>query len=99
VREKCPFVYILASEKRGTLYLGVTSNLVKRIYEHKEGIVEGFTQEYGVKTLVYYEMHETMELAIAREKKLKKWKRDWKIALIEKLNPDWSDLYGEIIGE
>ena len=99
MREKCPFVYILASEKRGTLYLGVTSNLVKRIYEHKEGIVEGFTQEYGVKTLVYYEMHETMELAIAREKKLKKWKRDWKIALIEKLNPDWSDLYGEIIGE
>ena len=86
-------VYILASKRNGTLYIGVTSDLAKRIWEHKNHLVEGFTKKYGVDRLVYHETHETAESAIAREKKLKKWNRAWKIRLIEKDNPDWHNLY------
>jgi putative endonuclease len=86
-------VYILASRRNGTLYIGVTSDLVKRIAEHKNDLCEGFTKEYGVKDLVYYERHETAEHAITREKQMKEWKRQWKIELIEKMNPEWHDLY------
>jgi len=96
---KAPAVYILASQRNGTLYIGVTSNLIQRIWQHREGVVEGFTQRHGVKTLVWYEQHETMESAIAREKALKKWNRDWKLRLIEKRNPQWLDLWPEITGE
>lgn len=93
---KQPCVYMLASQRNGTLYVGVTSNLVQRAWQHKEGLAEGFTKKYGVKTLVWYEQHETMESAIAREKAIKEWQRAWKIALIEKANPDWADLYAGI---
>jgi len=89
-------VYILASKRNGTLYIGVTSDLVKRVWEHKNHLVEGFTKKYGVDKLVYHETHETAESAIAREKKMKKWNRAWKIRLIEKDNPDWHDLYEEL---
>jgi putative endonuclease len=91
-----PCVYILASRRNGTLYVGVTSDPVRRIWEHREGIVPGFTKRYGVKTLVYYELHATMDAAITREKQIKEWQRAWKLALIEERNPDWSDLYGEL---
>jgi len=91
------YVYILASNKNGTLYIGVTSNLVKRIYEHKNELAEGFTKQYSVHNLVYFEITESVESAIAREKKLKKWNRAWKIRLIEKTNPEWRDLYMELI--
>ena len=91
------YVYILASKKKGTLYIGVTSNLVKRIYEHKNDLVDGFTKEYAVHNLVYFETTESVESAIAREKKLKKWNRAWKIRLIEKNNSEWRDLYTELI--
>ena len=91
------YVYILASNKNGTLYIGVTSNLVKRIYEHKNEFVEGFTKQYSVHNLVYFEITESVESAIAREKQLKKWNRAWKIRLIEKTNPEWRDLYMELI--
>ncbi|MCX5567817.1 GIY-YIG nuclease family protein [Kaistia nematophila] len=91
-----PCVYILASARNGTLYIGVTSNLPQRIWQHREGLLEGFTRRYGIKTLVYFEVHDTMESAIRREKQMKLWKRDWKIELIERANPDWLDLYGEI---
>ena len=91
------YVYILASKKKGTLYIGVTSNLVKRIYEHKNDLVDGFTKEYAVHNLVYFEVTESVESAIAREKQLKKWNRAWKIRLIEKNNPEWQDLYTELI--
>lgn len=91
--ERRPCVYILASKRNGTLYTGVTSNLVKRVWEHKSNVVEGFTRKYAVHTLVWFELHETMEIAIKREKDLKNWKRDWKIKEIEKLNPKWADLY------
>jgi putative endonuclease len=94
---KNPCVYILAKKFRGTLYTGVTSDLVKRIYEHKNEVVEGYTQKYDVKLLVYFEMHETMESAISREKIIKKWKREWKYNIIEKDNPKWEDLYLEIV--
>ena len=90
-------VYILASQRNGTLYVGVTSNLIKRIWEHKEGLADGFTKKYNVKNLVYYEQHENAESAIHREKRLKEWKRQWKLALIEKFNPDWDDLYNSIL--
>ncbi len=89
-------VYILASRRNGTLYIGVTSNLPKRIYEHKNAAVEGFTKKYGIHLLVYYECGESIEAAIAREKQLKKWNRKWKLSLIEKENPEWSDLYKEL---
>ena len=96
MRERTPCVYILASQRNGTLYIGVTSNLSARIWQHRNGQVSGFTFRYGVHTLVWYEAHETMESAIAREKALKQWKRSWKIELIEDTNPYWHDLYGEI---
>ncbi|HAM39351.1 MAG: GIY-YIG nuclease [Elusimicrobia bacterium RIFOXYC2_FULL_34_12] len=91
------FVYILSSKRNGTLYTGVTSNLVKRIYEHKSNLIDGFTKKYNVHDLVWYEMHETAESAIVREKQIKKWKRKWKIGLIEKDNYEWKDLYETII--
>ena len=96
---KGPYVYLLASQRNGTLYIGVTSNLIQRIWQHREGLAEGFTQKYGVKTLVWYEQHATMESAIAREKALKKWNRAWKLKLIEETNPQWRDLWPEINGE
>ena len=94
---KQPAVYILASKRNGTLYIGVTSNLVKRIWEHKNNFVKGFTEKYGVHQLVWYELHATMESAIGREKRLKDWKRSWKLKLIEDKNPEWRDLYETII--
>ncbi|WP_365963066.1 GIY-YIG nuclease family protein [Sulfuritalea sp.] len=94
---KRPSVYILASQRNGTLYVGVTSNLVQRVWQHKNDLVEGFTKKFGVHTLVWYEAHETMESAIAREKALKGWRRTWKLDLIEATNPTWRDLYGEIV--
>ena len=94
---KQPAVYILASKRNGTLYIGVTSNLVKRIWEHKNNMVEGFTKRYTVHRLVWYELHESMESALTREKRLKNWKRKWKLELIETRNPKWLDLYNMII--
>lgn len=91
------YVYILASQKNGTLYIGVTNNLIKRIYEHKNNLVDGFTKEYNVHNLVYFEPYEDINEAILREKRLKKWNRAWKIKLIEKDNSEWKDLYSEII--
>ncbi|MBS1174953.1 MAG: Excinuclease subunit domain protein [Burkholderiaceae bacterium] len=93
---KQPAVYILASERNGTLYIGVTSNLPQRIWQHREGLVEGFTNRYSVKMLVWYEMHESMESAIMREKALKKWRREWKLELIEQNNAQWRDLWDEV---
>ncbi len=93
---KRPCVYLLASKRHGTLYVGVTSNLVQRAWQHKEGVVEGFTSKYGVKTLVWYELHPTMESAITREKQIKAGNRNKKIQLIEAMNPDWRDLYTDI---
>ena len=90
---KLPCVYLLASKRNGTLYVGVTSDLVKRIWEHKNHVVEGFTCKYSVKSLVWYEVHETADSAIQREKAIKEWKRAWKLRLIEKSNPNWEDLY------
>jgi putative endonuclease len=92
-----PCVYILASERNGTLYIGVTSDLVKRVWEHQSDFVEGFTKKYKVHHLVWYEVHDNMEAAINREKQLKEWKRQWKITLIEKTNPYWNDLYASIV--
>jgi putative endonuclease len=91
------YVYILASKRNGTLYIGVTSNFVQRIWQHKEGLVEGFTKKYNIKLLVYFEVHETVESAITREKQMKKWERAWKIKLIESNNPEWRDLYDTIV--
>jgi putative endonuclease len=90
------YVYILCSERNGTLYIGVTSKLAKRVYEHKNDLVDGFTKKYNVHNLAWYEIHGDIETAITREKQIKKWKRDWKINLIEKYNPDWDDLYDSI---
>jgi putative endonuclease len=93
-----PFwVYILASEPRGTLYIGVTRDLVRRVHEHRAGLVKGFTTRYGVKTLVYFEQHDTALAAIQREKNLKHWPREWKIELILESNPRWRDLYDDIV--
>jgi putative endonuclease len=94
---KQPTVYIMASKPRGTLYIGVSSDLIKRVWEHKNGFVSGFTKKYEVHSLVYYESHEDMESAILREKQIKKWNRDWKIRLIEEKNPGWKDLYKNIV--
>ena len=91
------WVYILASKPGGTLYTGVTNDLVRRAYEHREGLVRGFTQRYGVKTLVYFEQHDTAPGAIQREKNIKHWPREWKIDLIVGMNPVWRDLYDEIV--
>ena len=95
---KQPCVYILASKRNGTLYVGVTSDFIRRVWRHKNDKEEGFTNRYGVHTLVWYESHETMESAITREKRLKNWPRAWKISLIEEGNPTWRDLYGDLIG-
>ena len=95
-RRKRPAIYILASKRNGTLYIGVTSNLAGRISVHKQDLVEGFTKRYGVHVLVYFEFFDTMPEAIAREKQLKKWSRAKKIALIESSNPEWVDLYEQI---
>jgi putative endonuclease len=91
------FVYILASKRIGTLYIGVTNNLQKRVYEHKNDLICGFTKKYHVHNLVYYEVYRDISDAINREKRMKKWKRQWKIDLVEKSNPQWRDLYFDII--
>lgn len=92
-----PCVYIMASKRNGTLYIGTTSDLVQRVWQHKLDASEGFTKRYGVHTLVWYEGHETMLSAIEREKKLKEWKRSWKLELIERNNPSWRDLLEDLI--
>lgn len=91
------YIYILASKRNGTLYIGVTNDLIKRIGEHKSGKIEGFTKKYGVHDLVYIEKHGQIKYAIKREKQLKKWNRKWKMALIEKENPEWKDLYNGLL--
>lgn len=96
MEEKHPTVYILASQRNGTLYIGVTSDLIKRVWQHKNKMADGFTLKYGANTLVYYEQHATMDAAITREKQLKKWNRAWKLRLIEERNPQWCDLWSEI---
>ncbi|MNN49502.1 GIY-YIG nuclease superfamily protein [compost metagenome] len=95
---KQPAVYILATKKNGTLYIGVTSNLVARTWQHREHVVEGFSKRYNVIQLVWFELHETMESAILREKQLKKWNREWKLRLVDEANPEWRDLWEEIVG-
>ncbi len=94
---KRPAVYIVTNRPKGTLYIGVTSNLVRRIHQHKTHAIEGFTRKYGTDKLVYFELFDDMETAIRREKQLKKWRRSWKIALIEKENPKWNDLYEKLL--
>jgi putative endonuclease len=94
---KQPSVYILASKKNGTLYIGVTSNLVKRVWEHKNDLVAGFTKRYKVHNLVWYELHDNMDTAIEREKNMKEWERAWKIKLIEKDSENWNDLFDSIL--
>jgi putative endonuclease len=91
-----PCIYILASKRNGTLYIGVTNDVARRVEEHKSDAADGFTKRYGVHLLVHAEFHETMPLAIQREKQMKKWNRDWKLRLIEQNNPEWRDLSGEI---
>jgi putative endonuclease len=91
------WIYILASRPGGTLYVGVTNDLVRRVYEHREGLIPGFTKRYGVKMLVYYEQYDSPAFAIQREKNIKHWPREWKIDLIVSMNPDWRDLYDEIV--
>jgi putative endonuclease len=90
------WVYIMASRPYETLYVGVTSDLPRRAYEHREGLVPGFTSKYGVRLLVWYEAHATMPLAIAREKQIKRWNRRWKFELVETLNPEWRNLFGDL---
>ena len=92
------YVYILASKPNGTLYTGVTSNLIQRVWQHKHDVIQGFTRKYNVKTLVYYEVHENAESALKREKRIKRWRRAWKLGLIEDSNPEWRDLYEDILG-
>lgn len=96
--EKQPAVYILANKRNGTLYVGVTSDFMGRISEHKQDLIDGFTKRYGVHRLVYIEFHETMDAAIGCEKRIKRWRREWKLDLIEKGNPEWRDLYWELSG-
>ena len=91
------FVYILASRRNGTLYIGVTSDLIKRVYEHKSDLVDEFTKRYAVHDLVYFETVDDIDSAIAREKQIKRWNRVWKVRLIEKLNPHWRDLYLDLL--
>ena len=92
-----PCVYMMASSKNGTLYIGVSSDLIKRAWQHKNEVIKGFTEKYSVHLLVWYEVHENMESAISREKALKKWNRIWKLRLIEQFNPEWQDLYEQLI--
>jgi putative endonuclease len=87
------FVYVMASERYGTLYIGVTNNLKQRVWQHKQGVVDGFSKKYGVNQLVYFERFTWIQSAIDREKKMKKWNRSWKVRLIEQANPDWKDLF------
>ncbi len=96
---KRPAVYILTSKRNGTLYVGVTSDLHRRMAEHDQGLFEGFTKRNGIKLLVYYEMHDTMDVAIKREKQIKKWNRIWKLRLIEQMNPEWVSLFNSETGE
>ena len=93
------YVYIVTNKPRGTLYIGMTNNLIRRAYEHRKGLIEGFTKKYNLKRLVYYEVFNRVEDAILREKRLKKWNRQWKIDLIEKVNPNWYDLYEKLVKE
>ncbi len=90
------YVYILSNKRNGTLYVGVTSDLLKRVYEHKSDLVDGFSKKYGIHNLVWYEQHKTAESAISREKQIKKWNRKWKLELIDRNNPFWEDLYQEL---
>ncbi|MBI5299923.1 MAG: GIY-YIG nuclease family protein [Deltaproteobacteria bacterium] len=90
------FVYIMASQRNGTLYIGVTSDIVRRVYEHKNNLIKGFTEKYKVHRLVYVEETDDVSVAITREKQLKKWKRSWKLRLIESMNPEWRDLHNEL---
>ena len=94
---KRPCVYILAKERNGTIYIGVTSDIVRRVWEHRSDSIDGFTKQYGVHLLVYFEFHETMPDAILREKQIKKWRRAWKLRLIERDNPQWQDRYDALI--
>ena len=91
------YVYIMTSGRNGTLYVGVTNDLIRRVYEHRNGLVEGFMRQYEVKRLVYFEETSDVQAALQREKNIKHWSRAWKMALIEKPNPDWRDLYGDIV--
>ncbi|WP_372684012.1 GIY-YIG nuclease family protein [Desulfosarcina sp.] len=91
------YAYIICNKRNGTLYIGITSDLIKRTWQHKNGLVKGFSRQYGLKTLVYFEAYQNVEKAILREKRLKKWNREWKIKLIEKANPGWKDLYQRLI--
>lgn len=91
------YVYILCSGRNGTLYIGMTSDLVKRVYEHKNNLVDGFTKKYGVHRLVWYEIHDAAETAIRREKQMKKWERSWKLRVVEEINPQWRDLYLDLL--
>ena len=92
------YVYMMTNKPYGTLYTGVTSDLVKRIWQHREGLVDGFTKQHGLKSLVWYEQHASMLEAIAREKRIKRWHRDWKVNLIQAMNPTWDDLFEQIVG-
>ena len=94
---KTYYVYILASKRNGILYIGITNNLMNRVYQHKQGMVKGFTKKYHVDKLVYYEETNNVNSAISREKQMKKWKRNWKISLIERTNPEWKDLYNNLL--
>lgn len=96
--ERQPYVYLLASDRNGTLYIGVTSDLIARIWQHRAHVVDGFSKKHDVTKLVWFEQHDTMESAILREKQIKKWRRIWKIELIEERNPYWNDLWNDILG-
>ncbi|HKT27315.1 GIY-YIG nuclease family protein [Dyella sp.] len=97
MKQRQPCVYMLASQRNGTLYTGVTSDLVKRIWQHKNNVTKGFSSQYDVHLLVWYELHDCMESAIIREKQLKSWKRSWKLRMIEEINPQWIDLYPSVL--
>jgi len=92
------YVYIVTNKKQGVLYIGVTGDIIKRVYEHKSGLIKGFTKKYNANKLVYYEIHNDVKEAITKEKQMKKWNRQWKIELIEKDNPEWNDLYYGLLG-
>ena len=96
--EKSSYVYIMANAPYGALYVGSTTNLIQRIWQHREGVIDGFTKRHGLKQLVWYEIHTDIMEAGLREKRIKLWKRDWKVNLIQGMNPDWRDLYDEILG-
>ena len=94
---KSYYIYIMASRRNGTLYIGITNDIVRRVYEHKNNFIDGFTSKYGIHNLVYYEQFDNIESAIQREKQLKKWNRKWKLELIERANPNWKDLYEDLL--